>query len=288
VVVSKKEGPQLRIRRVRLVEAHDPGYLDFMADQRLRNQHLGPRQEASAMQRLSTVLEEAGRAWLGERLTLTPRRVLGYEVQQGSYSYRTAYRELDAVEGSEERPAVIFEMKVSSNPRVIRQACAQLQASLDVASRTWPRLRGCVLYINMGGDPAQEGGFGNGETALIADVAERLTQGDAERRMPCLVLLAQELWELARRQDVPPEDSLWVAAQREANENRSRRRERDQLLSAGVPPSEWPQELRQRQDRPKGEAVLAVGDPSGESALALALRRALGADGGGTGRAGKG
>lgn len=232
-----------RIRRVSLVAPDDMTYRRYCGQQAAYHMTFRPKQPASATQRLACLLEEVIRMRLSESVPLLPNRILSYEAQDSSGRFVHRYREIDAVAGQDQRPQVFFEIKVSCNPTIVREARLQLVKSAHVASARWPAPALCVVFANTG-KAAVEGSL---SSFAHLDEVEALADSQPTRTTAMDVqyvhIPAVEAWQQACAQGMVPDQSLWDQAQHELQIASDYRKQKQALTAAGVPRDDWPEHL---------------------------------------------
>ena len=137
-----------KVRSVRLVPPDDPDYLAAMAEQALAHRRFGPKEEQTATYRVSGRVETAVRAWLAERVSLLPERVVAAEVLfRDARSYTPLFLELDAVEGRDGVPERIFEVKFTSNAAALRRGFGQLARARSLLETRYDRVETAVVLV---------------------------------------------------------------------------------------------------------------------------------------------
>ncbi|MDE2126175.1 MAG: hypothetical protein KGJ62_06270 [Armatimonadetes bacterium] len=100
------------VRDVRLVAPDDPGFRDFLAA--IRQRRVGRWGRRAAGEALGGLAEAAIRAWLAERLTLSPERIIQWQQRLANGRFGPLYRELDAVSITAPGELCIFEIKLTT------------------------------------------------------------------------------------------------------------------------------------------------------------------------------
>ncbi len=259
-----------KVRSVRLVPTDDPGYLAAMAEQALAHRHYGPKEDQSATYRVSGRVEEAARAWLAERVTLLPGRVIVADVlHRDARAYERVYLELDAVEGRDGMPARVYEVKFTSNLNAMRRGYGQLARAIRLLESRYDRVEGVVVLVS-----AWRGAFDT-EDPGFADLSRIGAADLALAALPPRPLLEVDLGELEPH--LTPEDhALLDTAREEGDANVAAREER-----AARSPDDGPLPVPERV--PRQGATLEFGDEVGsageDSPFAVLMRLTRPGDG---------
>ena len=137
-----------KVRRVALVGADDPAYLEEMSRQAAAHRRLGPRQDPGDLYRASAVVETAVRAWLAARLPLLDERVIDVELlPAGERAYERRFQELDAVVGRDGVPECVVEMKFSASGAAVRRGLAQLARARSLLRHRWGGVGGLLILV---------------------------------------------------------------------------------------------------------------------------------------------
>jgi len=268
-----------RFRNITLLSTSDPGYLQYMSQQATMHMKLGEKEPTTAAQQLSVVLEREARIWLGHQVSLMEERILAFEKPDRSptpnsgYGWEMSYREIDAVECEENNsrePRIIYEVKATQNPSVLRDARGQLGKSLAILHRKWPHVRGIVICMKLGSVPIEEWQRSLYDVPLVARFSERCEAGE----LPCLILLAQDV--LGNLLDDPALKDLWNRAAAISLQSELNRNQRRLLKEQGVQEADWPAELRSPKRRDRKDASYHIGVETKETAMELEIRRAFG------------
>ncbi|MCG8353311.1 MAG: hypothetical protein MI924_36565 [Chloroflexales bacterium] len=134
--------------RPRLISADDKRYRAYVAQFVLQRQNQRAMRPPRQRDIFGGQAEDALRAWLGERYSLSERRILEYEERRGKWA-NTKYRELDAL-ALEERTAWVFEIKASRVAGSVRRAVAQLQETRAILSLIFDQVQGTILLVDTG------------------------------------------------------------------------------------------------------------------------------------------
>lgn len=261
-----------KVRSVRLVLPDDPAYLSAMAEQALAHRRFGPKEEQTATYRVSSRIELAVRAWLGERVPLLEERIVAAEVLfRDARSYEPLFLELDAVQGRGGIPGRIFEVKFTSNAAALRRGFAQLARARRLLESRYDRIDSAVVLVQADRGPLVI------EDPRLDDVEQVTAQDLAMASLPPRALLRLDAAELAPF--LGAEDlALLLTARDESDANVTARHERSAAIERGedVPPPE-------RRARP-GATLSFGGEPGADDdALAdspFAALRTLGSGGG--------
>ena len=126
------------VRDVRLVAPDDAGYRDFLAA--IRARRVGRWGRRAAGEALGGLAEAAVRAWLGERLVLSPERIIHWQQRLANNRFGPLYREIDAVSVLESEAICIFEIKLTTEEAMAagagRQQLEAAEALLQKAGYT--------------------------------------------------------------------------------------------------------------------------------------------------------
>lgn len=159
-----------RFSRPRLIDASDRLYREHLARIMMTKDNHRPMRPPRARELFGGESEEALRQWLGERYTLSDRRLIEYLEHKGRSAVKK-YRELDAViiEGSSVQ---IFEMKASEKASSVRRAARQLRDSRELLQMIFRNVTCTILLVDTGIPKSAE------------DVAAIMAQEDAPFEPP--------------------------------------------------------------------------------------------------------
>lgn len=154
-----------RFSRARLIDAGDPQYRAFLKQIMLTKDNQRPTRPPRARELFGGEAEAALRDWLGERFTLSERRIVEYHEHRGRNAIRK-YRELDAVVIPDQKSIQVFEIKASQKAASVRRAARQLHETQTILRMLFFRVYTTILLVDTG-------------IPTAADVAELMAAEDA-------------------------------------------------------------------------------------------------------------
>ncbi|MBC8078108.1 MAG: hypothetical protein H7Y32_18670 [Chloroflexales bacterium] len=139
-----------RYGRPRLTNEDDKRYREHVAQftlQRGNNKAMRPPRQRDLF---GGEAEAALRAWLGETLTISDRRILEYEERRNRRG-TMKYREIDAVVLNDaERSVWVFEIKASRTGGSLRKAIGQLRETREILLLLYRKVFTTVLLVDTG------------------------------------------------------------------------------------------------------------------------------------------
>lgn len=138
-----------RFSRPRLIDTDDPHYQAFMRQIMLTKANQRGSRPPRARDLFGGEVETALRGWLGEQLTLSPKRIVEYVEQRGRTAVKK-YRELDAIVIADTQSAHVFEIKASHRAGSVRRASQQLRDTRAILGLMFKRVHGTILLVDTG------------------------------------------------------------------------------------------------------------------------------------------
>lgn len=137
-----------RFSRPRMIDATDRQYRAHLAQIMMTKGNQRPMRPPLARELFGGEAEAALRQWLGERYTLSDRRLIEYLEHKGRSAVQK-YRELDAVviDGS---TVQVFEIKASMKASSIRRAARQLRDSKELLLMLFRNVVTTILLVDTG------------------------------------------------------------------------------------------------------------------------------------------
>jgi hypothetical protein len=154
-----------RFSRARLIDAGDPQYRAFLKQIMLTKDNQRPTRPPRSRELFGGEAEVALRDWLGERFTLSERRIVEYHEHRGRNAIKK-YRELDAVVIPDQKSIQVFEIKASQKAASVRRAARQLHETQTILRMLFFRVYTTILLVDTG-------------IPTAADVAELMAAEDA-------------------------------------------------------------------------------------------------------------
>lgn len=138
----------IRFSRPRLITFDDPAYRAHVEEMMLQRANQRALQPPSQRDLFGGEAEELLRTALGERFTLSPRRILDYNERRGQRMYRK-FRELDALVEEQQRVQV-FEIKASRTARALHRAMAQLRDISAILEPLFRSVSTTLVFVDTG------------------------------------------------------------------------------------------------------------------------------------------
>lgn len=138
----------LRFSRPRLIDADDKQYRAFLARIMLGKDNRRAIRPPRARDLFGGEAEAALREWLGQRRTLSERRIVEYLEHRGRSAIKK-YRELDAVV-IEDKAIHVFEIKASQKAASLRRAARQLRDTRAILGQLYRRVFATILLVDTG------------------------------------------------------------------------------------------------------------------------------------------
>jgi hypothetical protein len=151
-----------RFSRPRLISADDKQYRAFLAQIMIGKENQRTIRPPSQRDLFGGEAEAALRDWLGQRYTLSERRIVEYLEHRGRSAVKK-YRELDAVVIPDAKTIHVFEIKASQRAASLRRAAQQLRDTRTILGMLFPRVHTAILLVDTGIPTAEE------VAALMAD-----------------------------------------------------------------------------------------------------------------------
>jgi hypothetical protein len=153
-----------RFSRPRLIDADDPHYQAFMRQIMLTRANQRGTRPPRARDLFGGEVEAALRAWLADRVTLSPKRIVEYVEQRGNSAVKK-YRELDGVVLVDSQTVHVYEMKASHRAGSVRRAAQQLRDTRAILHLMFKRVYATIMLVDTG-IPTPE------DVALIMDAPD--------------------------------------------------------------------------------------------------------------------
>jgi hypothetical protein len=144
-----------RFSRPRLIDADDKQYRTFLAQIMIGKDNQRPLYPPSERDLFGGEAEAALRDWLGQRYTLSNRRLVEYLEHRGRSAVKK-YRELDAVVLHDAKTIQIFEIKASRKATSLRRAAQQLRDTRAILGMLFSRVYTTILLVDTGIPTAEE------------------------------------------------------------------------------------------------------------------------------------
>lgn len=271
---ERREDGRRRIRNVRLLPPDDQ---DYRAHQSVHAQaavRLGKKLEPDATHRASKVFETIVCEKLALMVDLSRDRILGYELQEGRFGYKSRYLELDALSGSLESNLRVYEIKASHSFTYACDARKQLHRAENILNRMCAAIELVVLWVDTGCEPFDENALQR-RSFTVLETLEDLTAWTPDEGRPAFCRVpGDEAWQWASSLGLEVDDEIWRQAKAERRASFEAREKRKELKEAGIPPEEWPEEVKEPQRR-RATGVYSVGPESEpETVFGEALRKA--------------
>lgn len=264
------------VQRVRFVRTDDRDYR-YLCGHHARMRWPGPRRAPTACWQAASVCEEIVRRRLGRMIGLRPERILAYQIQDGLYSYRPQYREIDAVSGSLGAELRLFEIKVTRSRGRATPGLEQLKHAADIAGTRGGRISRALIWVDT--DPRDT--LEDPEGFTVLKNLEALAGWNGQPDCCAFVRIPGGVaWSWRTEEGLDVDDGLFDRAQEEQQKARETRTKRQCLKKAGVPRNQWPAPAGGTEPRrPRG--VHVVGSTKApDTAMSIALRRILNAKSG--------
>lgn len=144
-----------RFSRPRLIDANDKQYRAFLTQIMIGKDNQRPLYPPSERDLFGGEAEAALRDWLGQRYTLSDRRLVEYLEHRGRSAVKK-YRELDAVVLHDAKTIQIFEIKASRKATSLRRAAQQLRDTRAILGMLFSRVYTTILLVDTGIPTAEE------------------------------------------------------------------------------------------------------------------------------------
>ncbi len=137
-----------RFSRPRLITFDDPAYRAHVEEMMLQRANQRALQPPRQRDLFGGEVEELLRGAVGERFTLSPRRILDYNERRGQHWYRK-FRELDALVEDQQRVQV-FEIKASRTARALHRAMTQLRDTSTILEPLFRTIATTLVFVDTG------------------------------------------------------------------------------------------------------------------------------------------
>lgn len=138
-----------RFSRARLIDADDAQYRAFVRQIMIGKDNQRATRPPLPRELFGGEAEAALRDWLGQRFTLSDRRIVEYLEHRGRSAIKK-YRELDAVVLADQKAIEVFEIKASQKATSVRRAAQQLADTRAILGMLFRRVNATILLVDTG------------------------------------------------------------------------------------------------------------------------------------------
>jgi hypothetical protein len=135
--------------RPRLIDESDKQYRKYLEQFKLMRDNQRAMRPPRQRDLFGGEAEAALRAWLGQQIPLSERRILEYEQRRGRNQIKK-YRELDALALSPPKAAHVFEIKATMRANSLRRATQQLRETQTILRMLFPQTTLSILIVDTG------------------------------------------------------------------------------------------------------------------------------------------
>lgn len=261
-----------KLRNIKLVDDNDADYRAYITNIQLANYHLRPKNTRSYSDIVAYPLELTVREWAKQSGAVLSERIISYEaLQRGNY-YKKRFKEIDLVYKVGSRLCLV-EVKVSSSNKAVPNASKQLRSSYSILKRADFDLKLMIVHINLNYKNVSTDFHSFNDNFLENEFTE--IKGEIIS-YNYIQLEPHDIFNWGFKNGVIKYENLLSLAIDEADTIHDKRIKRQELKDDQVPPSEWPDELKNELSTNNEEQyIVSFGESGSSNELAYKLRAAF-------------